>query len=176
MKKLLILSAAASAVLMAGGDISAPVEPAVAAPVVAQSSGWDFSGQAVIYYQTNDRLNGVLSDGTADSLFDRGTSFGDFGLQLRAVNKDVVAGIGAGVEVSGLSTLNLENWMVSDVMQGTGGADVDGLTDGGWISQMYLTYGIGNTTFKLGRQELPKSLSPFAFSENWNETHLMLHW
>ena len=168
MKKLLILSAAASAVLMAGGDISAPVEPAVAAPVVAQSSGWDFSGQAVIYYQTNDKANGVLSDGTADSLFDRGTSFGDFGLQLRAVNKDVVAGIGAGVEVSGLSTLNLENWMVSDVMQGTGGADVDGLTDGGWISQMYLTYGVANTTFKLGRQELPKSLSPFAFSEGWN--------
>jgi len=167
MKKLLILSAAASAVLMAGGDI-APVEPAVAAPVVAQPSGWDFSGQAVVYYQTNDKLNGVLSDGTADSLFDQGTSFADFGLQLRAVNKDVFAGIGAGVEVSGLSTLNLENWMVSDVMQGTGGTDVDGLTDGGWISQMYLTYGVGNTTLKLGRQELPKSLSPFAFSEGWN--------
>ena len=168
MKKLLILSAAASAVLMAGGDI-APVEPAVAAPVVEQSSGWDFSGQAVVYYQTDDVKNGVLSDGTSDSLFDQGTSRADFGLQLRAVNKDVFAGIGAGVEVSGLSTLNLENWMVSNTMQGTGyGPGVDDITDGGWISQMYLTYGVANTTFKLGRQELPKSLSPFAFSEGWN--------
>jgi hypothetical protein len=169
MKKLLILSAAASAVLMAGGDI-APVEPAVAAPVVAQSSGWDFSGQAVVYYQTGDYATGVaaLGGATDADLFDQDGSRADFGLQLRAVNKDVFAGIGAGVEVSGVSTLNLENWMVSDVMQGTGGSDVDGLTDGGWISQMYLTYGVANTTFKLGRQELPKALSPFAFSENWN--------
>jgi len=178
MKKLLILSAAASAVLMAGGDISAPVEPAVAAPVVAQSSGWDFSGQAVVYYQTGDYATvGAALGGVTDAdLFDQDGSRADFGLQLRAVNKDVFAGIGAGVEVSGLSTLNLENWLVSDVMQGTGKAgallaganDVDDLTDGGWISQMYLTYGVANTTFKLGRQELPKALSPFAFSENWN--------
>jgi len=27
---------------------------------------------------------------------------------------------------------------------------------------------LGNTSFKLGRQELPKALSPFAFSEHWN--------
>jgi hypothetical protein len=159
MKKLLLLSAAASAVLMAGGDI-APVEPAVATPVV-EASGWDFSGQAVVYYQTTNK--------GANDFFDQAASAADFGLQLRAVNKDVFAGIGAGVEVSGLSTLNLENWMVSNTMQGTGyGPGVDDITDGGWISQMYLTYGVANTTFKLGRQELPKSLSPFAFSESWN--------
>jgi len=165
MKKLLILSAAASAVLMAGGDI-APVQPAVAPAPAPVASGWDFSGQAVVYYQTTDKS-------VARDLFDQESSRADFGLQLRAVNKDVFAGIGAGVEVSGLSTLNLENWMVSDVMQGTGkvaalGNDLDDVTDGGWISQMYLTYGFGNTTLKLGRQELPKALSPFAFSENWN--------
>ena len=162
MKKLLLLSAAASAVLMAGGDI-APVEPAVATPVV-EASGWDFSGQAVVYYQTTNK--------GANDFFDQAASAADFGLQLRAVNKDVFAGIGAGVEVSGLSTLNLENWMVNKakgVMQLTGSnGDIDDKTDGGWISQMYLTYGVANTTFKLGRQELPKSLSPFAFSESWN--------
>jgi len=159
MKKLLILSAAASAVLMAGGDI-APVQPAVAPAPAPVASGWDFSGQAVVYYHTTDNGN--------YNLFDQESSKADFGLQLRAVNKDVFAGIGAGVEVSGLSTLNLENWLVSNTMQGTGGTDLDGLTDGGWISQMYLTYGVANTTFKLGRQELPKALSPFAFSEGWN--------
>jgi hypothetical protein len=169
MKKLLILSAAASAVLMAGGDI-APVQPAVA-PAAPVASGWDFSGQAVVYYQTGDYATpgGKILHGATDAdLFDQDGARADFGLQLRAVNKDVFACIGAGVVVSGLSTLNLENWLVSDVMQGTGGADVDGLTDGGWISQMYLTYGFGNTTLKLGRQELPKALSPFAFSEGWN--------
>ena len=163
MKKTLLLSVVASTMIMAGGDI-APVEPAVQAPVAAPS-GWDFSGQAVVYYQTNDKAD----------LFKQESSAADAGLQLRAVNKDVVAGIGAGVEVTGLSTLDLEHGVVSNVMQGVGNAaalgngnDLDDVTDGGWISQMYLTFGAGNTSFKVGRQELPKALSPFAFSEGWN--------
>ena len=159
MKKTLLLSVVASTMIMAGGDI-APVEPVVETPVVAEASGWDFSGQAVVYYQTRDNA--------VNDLFDQEASVADAGLQLRAVNKDVFAGIGAGFEVTGLSTLNLENSVVSGVMQGTGNGDIDDQTDGGWISQAYLTYGFGNTSFKLGRQELPKALSPFAFSEGWN--------
>jgi len=144
--------------IMAGGDI-APVEPVVEAPV-AEVSGWEFSGTGVVYYQT--------LDGGDFSLFEQESSAADAGIQLRAMNADVVAGIGAGVEVSGLATLNLENSIVSDVMQGTGNGDLDDMTDGGWISQAYLTYGFGNTSIKAGRQELPKALSPFAFSEKWN--------
>lgn len=162
MKKTLLLSVVASTMIMAGGDI-APVEPAVEAPAPAVS-GWEFSGTAKVYYQTAD-----FEDG---DLFNQKSSAADFGAQLRATNSDVVAGIGAGMEVSGLSTLNLENWMVSNVMQGTDGqghwGDIDRHTDGGWISQLYLTYGMGNTSIKAGRQELPKALSPFAFSEEWN--------
>ncbi len=162
MKKALLLSVVASVAVMAGGDI-APVP----APVVEEVSGWDFSGQAVIYYQTGDKADGV-------DLFDQAGAMADFGLQLRAENKDVFAGIGFGGEVSGLATLNLENWMVSNTMQGVGAErgdlidDIDEVTDGGWISQLYITYGFGNTSIKAGRQELPKSLSPFAFSEHWN--------
>jgi len=169
MKKALLLSVVASVAVMAGGDI-APVP----APVVEEVSGWEFSGQATVWYQTGDyaTLGAKVGGATDADLFDQDGARADFGLQLRAVNKDVFAGIGFGGEVSGLSTLNLENGVVSDVMQGTGkivaGNDVDDLTDGGWISQLYLTYGIGNTSFKLGRQELPKALSPFAFSEHWN--------
>jgi len=163
MKKMLLLSVTASAMLLAGGDI-APVEP-TPAPVAAPVSGWDFSGQAVVYYQTLDKF------GQGD-LFDQDSSLADFGLQLRAVNKNVIGGLGFGGEVSGLSTLNLEDSIVSNVMQGVGnlvdGNDIDDVTDGGWISQLYATYAIANTSFKLGRQELPKALSPFAFSENWN--------
>ncbi len=162
MKKTLLLSVVASTMIMAGGDI-APVEPVVEAPV-AEVSGWEFGGTGVVYYQT--------MDGRDFSLFEQESSAADAGIQLRAVNTDVFAGIGAGFEVSGLATLNLENSVVSNVMQGTGnlvpGNNLNDVTDGGWISQAYLTYGFGNTSIKAGRQELPKALSPFAFSEDWN--------
>jgi hypothetical protein len=162
MKKTLLLSVVASTMIMAGGDI-APVEPVVEAPAPV-ASGWEFSGNAIGYYQT-------IGAGDID-VFDQEGAAADAGLQLRATNNDVVAGIGAGVAVNGLSTLNLENGVVSDGMQGTGnlvaGNDVDDITDGGWISEAFLTYGFGNTGIKAGRQALPKSLSPFAYSENWN--------
>ncbi|MBD3790128.1 MAG: hypothetical protein IE885_07175, partial [Campylobacterales bacterium] len=171
MKKTLLLSVVASTMIMAGGDI-APVEPVVETPAPA-ASGWEFSGTAKVYYQTDDTAGltsrGVTSS-TDDSLFSQGASAADAGIQLRAMNSDVVAGIGAGVEVSALATLGLQHWMVSDVMQATANAgyDVDDIIHGGWVSQAYLTYGFGNTSIKVGRQELPKSLSPFAFSEDWN--------
>ncbi len=160
MKKTLLLSVVASTMIMAGGDI-APVEPMVVEPVV-EASGWDFSGQAVVYYQTVENADFL---GTGDAgLFNQTSSLANAGIQLRAVNSDLFYGVGAGVEVSGLATLGLENDVVSNVMQNVGRADLRG----GWISQAYLTYGIGNTSIKLGRQELPKALSPFAFSEGWN--------
>ena len=159
MKKTLLLSVVASTMIMAGGDI-APVEPVVEAPAPA-ASGWEFAGQGVVYYQTMD-------GGTTD-LFDQESSAADAGIQLKAANSDVIGGIGAGFAVNGLSTLNLENSVVSGVMQMTGEAgDMDDMTDGGWISEAFLTYGFGNTGIKAGRQTLPKSLSPFAFSETWN--------
>jgi len=175
MKKTLLLSVVASTMIMAGGDI-APVEPVVEAPV---ASGWEFAGQGVVYYQTDDSTFGVFDATGAQldtfgggSLFDQEQSAADAGIQLSATNKDVIAGIGAGFTVNGLSTLNLENGVVSSVPQLTGnlvpGNDIDDVTDGGWIAEAYLTYGFGNTGIKAGRQTLPASLSPFAFSENWN--------
>jgi len=157
MKKTLLLSVVASTMIMAGGDI-APVEPVVEAPAAA---AWEFSGQGVVYYQTDDSVD----------LFDQDSSAASAGIQLKAANSDVIGGIGAGFTVNGLSTLNLENSVVSGVMQATGNPhvnDIDGFTDGGWIGEAYLTYGFGNTSIKAGRQTLPKALSPFAFSENWN--------
>jgi len=176
MKKTLLLSVVASTMIMAGGDI-APVEPVAETPVV---SGWEFAGQGVVYYQTDDSTFGVFDAAGANlgtvgggDLFDQEQSAADAGIQLRATNNDVIAGIGAGFTVNGLSTLNLENYLVSSVPQLTGnpaalGNTINDLTDGGWISEAYLTYGFGNTSIKAGRQTLPASLSPFAFSENWN--------
>ena len=104
---------------------------------------------------------------------------------LECANKDVIGGFGFGAEVTGLSTLGLVNaGVVTGSMQSVGNADsfatfdasgnlinnqdADDALSGAWVSQAYLTYGLGNTSFKVGRQELPKSLSPFAFSEGWN--------
>jgi hypothetical protein len=92
-----------------------------------------------------------------------GNAMADVGIQLRA-NGDLGYGFGVGFELSGLATLGLEKDYVNAVMQM---ADTTALT-GGAITQAYLTYVMDNTTVKVGRQELPKALSPFAFSETWN--------
>ncbi len=94
MKKTLLLSVVASTMIMAGGDI-APVEPVVeAAPV--EASAWEFSGQAVAYLQTRDALGGTQNG----DLFGGNTTATGLGLQLRATNADIFAGIGFGAEVS----------------------------------------------------------------------------
>ena len=163
MKKTLLLSVVASTMIMAGGDI-APVEPVVVEPV-AEVSGWEFGGQGVLYYQTIDAW------GNKD-LFDSGNSKAAAGVQLRAVNKDIFAGIGAGVEMSGISDLYLYDDVVSGLVQNAGNtfdpSSDNTLNSSAAFTQAYLTYGFGNTNIKVGRQLLPKALSPFAFSEGWN--------
>ena len=163
MKKTLLLSVVASTMIMAGGDIT-PVEPVVVEPV-AEVSGWEFGGQGVLYYQTLDGW------GNKD-LFDSGNSKAAAGVQVRAVNKDIIGGFGAGVEMSGISDFYLYDDVVAGLVQNAGNG-LDPRNDGtvnssAAFTQAYLTYGIGNTSIKVGRQLLPKALSPFAFSEGWN--------
>ena len=160
MKKALLLSVIASTMIMAGGDI-APVEPVVEVEAPAPS-GWTFTGQGVVYYQTADELGAGVD---ARSLLDDESSSANAGVSLKAENKDIIAGIGAGVKLVGVGTLDLQDdiGVVSNVME-----TADGTLNGGAITELYLTYGIGNTLVKVGRQELPKALSPLAFSESWN--------
>jgi hypothetical protein len=147
MKKTLLLSVAASAMIFAGGSI-APVEPAVETPAASE---WDFSGQFVAYTQTVDE------QGNGD-LFSDESTYTAVGAQLRAVNKDVIGGLGAGIE---LSAIEEDADITTNAKGGNAGKESAGIT------QAYLTYGAGNTSLKVGRQTLPKSLSPFAFSEGW---------
>ena len=152
MKKTLLLSVVASTMIMAGGDI-APVEPVVEAPVEVAS--WNFSGQAVAYLQTRDAL-GATQNG---DLFGGATTATGLGLQLRATNDDIFAGIGFGAEVS----------TIQDGKSANVSSTHFGLQDGSALTQAYLTYGMDSisTSLKVGRQTLPKALSPFAFSETW---------
>jgi hypothetical protein len=153
MKKTLLLSVVASTMIMAGGDI-APVEPVVEAPV--ETSAWTYGGQAVAFLQTTDAV------GNGD-LFTGNDTFSALGVQLRATNKDIFAGIGAGVEVSAI--VQDDNFS-NTIGRGTVG---DAQSESAGITQAYLTYGFDsiNTSIKVGRQTLPKSLSPFAYSEGW---------
>ncbi len=152
MKKILLLSVVASTMIMAGGDI-APVEPVVEAPV--EVSAWNFSGQAVAYMQTRDAL-GAEQNG---DLFGGDTTAGGLGLQLRATNADIFAGIGFGAEITSIAAGDNNGFSNSHF----------GMENGDALTQAYLTYGFDNinTSVKVGRQTLPKSLSPFAFSEGW---------
>ena len=112
------------------------------------------TGQAVVYYQTVE--NGGDSD-----LFNQDNSRANVGLQLN-VNGDLGNGFGLGLQGTALGTAGLEKNLVSNVMQQANGLNGVALT------KAYLTKKVGNTLIKAGRQELPKSLSPLAFSEGWN--------
>jgi hypothetical protein len=113
-------------------------------------------GQAVIYYQTAD------SFGDADMFDHAPNSKANAGLQLN-ISADLGDGFGMGYQGTFLGTLGLEKNAVGGVMQ-QAGEDLNDFA----TTKIYLTKKLGNTTFKAGRQELPKKLSPLAFSEGWN--------
>ncbi len=115
------------------------------------------TGQVALYYQTQD------NSGDAD-LFDKGAnSRANAGLQLN-VNGDLGNDFGLGLQGTMLGTLGLENNTVGASMQTAQTNDLNGAS----LTKAYITKKIANTTLKLGRQELPKNLSPLAFSEGWN--------
>jgi hypothetical protein len=114
-------------------------------------------GQGVIYYQTMDL------GGDAD-LFDKGgNSRANAGLQLN-INADLGNDFGFGYQETFLGSLGLEKNLVGNTMQT---AEKDTINSHA-MTKLYITKKISNTTLKLGKQELPKSLSPLAFSEGWN--------
>ncbi len=161
MKKTVLYTAIASSLLLASGTL--------VAEDTNESTGWDYKGQAVVYYQTVDgyRSGGLFDQGPSSE--NSGWAKAAGGLQLTATNKNIINGFGAGFQLSGVSSLGLEDSITIDdrstfkgMVQHAGGLNSAAIT------QAYLTYGSGNTSIKYGRQELPKSLSPFAFTEGWN--------
>jgi hypothetical protein len=118
-------------------------------------------GQTVVYYQTNDA--------GANDMFAESASSANVGIQLNA-NADIGNGYGLGFQGTALNTVGLEGNLVDGVRQSGLGNDGDTANAANYFAftKAYLTKKLGNTQLKLGRQELPKSLSPLAFSEGWN--------
>ena len=126
------------------------------------------NGDVKAYYETvdNDKAN-------QPDMFDKDASGADFALRL-GVTADLSEGVSAGATFNAVSTLGVENNLVSGVWSGAHdttanptadlGAQVD---DASWFSEAWIAGTAGETTAKLGRQALD---TPLAFTETWSIT------
>ena len=111
------------------------------------------SGDAKVFYGTDDI-------GQHD-MFDKGASYGDASVSID-YSKKINDNLSLNTGVTGISTLGLENTLVSNVWAGAGKT---GIEDTAWLDVANLTAKFGKTTAVLGRQKLD---TPLAFTETWN--------
>jgi hypothetical protein len=117
-------------------------------------------GAANLFYDTFDSSlpakNHATPAGDTD-LFDKDSSAAQASLKLGA-KADLTEGVSAGATMYALSTLGLENNLVTSVWEK--GADSEA-----WFAEAWLAGKTGKTTGKIGRMELD---TPLAFSEGWS--------
>ena len=115
------------------------------------------SGDASIFYGTDDgQVNGA---GNELSMFDQGASFGQAKLGL-ALTTDLSDTVKGNLGLTVLSTLGLENQLVSGVWEGTNGTG-----DSYWFDTANISANLGNTNVTVGRLELD---TPLVFTETWS--------
>jgi hypothetical protein len=147
------------------------------------------SGDAKLFYTTTDGISGSQAIKNTvvpanqkgnSSLFSKDGSAADAALSLNVsadlIKSDMVA-ISAGAGYTVVSTLGLENNLVSNVWGGShtastgtgatfgyvlGGAKVD---TAHWMNEAWMAATVGKTTAKIGRMELN---TPLAFTEKWS--------
>lgn len=115
------------------------------------------SGDAKLYYSTNDSMDPSYTATDSASLFDKTSSAGQAALGL-GLTADLVEGVSAGAHMTALSTLGLYNNLVSNVWEG-------GVEDEFWFDEAWIAATMGKTTFKVGRMQLD---TPLVFSETWS--------
>lgn len=128
------------------------------------------NGEAKVWYQTSE-LSGTgntAAEREMDMFDNTSNSMAEVALTLSAT-ADLAQNLSAGISAVALSTLGLENNLVSQVpsarIDANGSASANPLDDQGWVRELYLAYTLGKTTAKIGRQELN---TPLAFTEKWN--------
>ncbi len=137
----------------------------LAATLVASSAfaidNTKVSGDARLYYGTNDGVSGIAGGHDSDAaLFRKQNSYGQAAVNL-GLTTDLTEGVSAGVATQGLTTLGLENNLVANTWGG-GAANVNTQW---WFSEMWVAATLGKTTAKVGRQAVD---TPLAFTETWN--------
>lgn len=135
------------------------------------------NGEAKLWYQTSEYSGTGAGATTSQGFFDNtANSSADVKLSVGAT-ADLLQNLSAGVKVTAISTLGLENNLVGSTTtakvgaDGTNyqntavGGDMSSLNDQAWVEEAYLAYTAGKTTAKIGRQALN---TPLAFTETWN--------
>lgn len=121
------------------------------------------SGDAKLYYSTNDK-----DVANAGNLFDQENSIADTALRL-GVTGDLLKNVSFGATGYAVSSLGLENNLVSNVWTGAHGnttnANGTQVDDQAWMGELWIATTMGKTTAKVGRMELD---TPLVFSEKWS--------
>jgi hypothetical protein len=128
-------------------------------------------GDASVYYGTNN-AEYTPNNGTVrtSGLFDKDASFADTALRV-GVTGDLMKGVSFGLTGYAVSTLGLENNLVSNTWTGAHGAAGNTssfgaqVNDQAWMGEAWVAATLGKTTAKLGRMALD---TPLAFSETWS--------
>ena len=120
------------------------------------------AGDAKLFYGTQSQdWNDMDLDG---GLFEQGSSYADAALTL-CVTADLTENVSTGVSAIAVSTLGLENNLVSGVWSGAHEAPNGAVDDASWVSEAWLAGTLGKTTGKVGRQTLE---TPLVFTERWS--------
>lgn len=124
----------------------------------------ELSGDAKIWYETADSSDNTESARAGNGLFHQNASGLTHGAAAVSVEAKGKAGVlGYGLKYTAVDTLGLENNLVSGIRQASNGSDP--LQTAHWAEKAFITYQMGNTTAKIGRQHLD---TPLAFTEKWN--------
>ena len=124
----------------------------------------ELSGNAKLWYETADSSDNTGVARADNGLFHQNASGLTHGAAAVSVEAKGKAGVlGYGLKYTAVDTLGLENNLVSGVRQASTGDDP--LKTAHWAEKAFITYGMSNTTAKVGRQHLD---TPLAFSESWN--------
>jgi len=131
------------------------------------------NGDVKLFYGTQSEDYNTFDTTDDGGLFEKDSSYADAGLRL-GVTADLSEGISAGATFLAVSTLGLENNLVSGVWSGahatstsTGasfGPDVQ-VDDASWFADAWIAGTMGKTTAKVGRMTLE---SPLVFTETWS--------
>ena len=124
---------------------------AIASSLYATESS--ISGDVKVFYGTDD-----IDD---HDIFDKKASYGDASVSID-YSKKINNNLSLNAGLTGLSTLGLENTLVSNVWAGAGES---GIEDTIWVDVANIEAKFGNTKAILGRQKLD---TPLAFTETWN--------
>ena len=105
---------------------------------------------------------GIFYDTSASTVAEQAESLGEAYANL-GVTADLAEGLKGGVRLYMVDTLGLESNVVGGTW--TGVMTAPNFSGEAWASELWLAKTIGNTTVKVGRQDLD---TPLAFTETWN--------